>query len=256
MNAPPRTLWLGLGTSLVAALLWLSPHSPIALDRADSAVLAGRVEEAASRYDEVARVGLTAGMRREALRRGALLYGLELGQAGEAIARLERLIPLVKGPAERAELRDLQARLYQDQGRYTLAARQWTLAWAEQAEAARLVAAAGAWERAGDDGRAWDTWIWVGAVCPERVAESTLGRAHLTLAAGQVQDALALYERAERQARDGDLRSVARLGAVTCLERLGDLDEAIAGLDQAEIPDEALDARLERIYRRRGERDL
>ena len=67
---------------------------------------------------------------------------------------------------------------------------------------------------------------------------------------GRTEEALALYESAVDHAFDPDVAAVGRLGSATCLERLGDLAQALAELDEAELPPEVFSSRSEGLKAR------
>ena len=74
---------------------------------------------------------------------------------------------------------------------------------------------------------------------------STIGQqlAQLQLIDGHIADALTLFEDV---ATGDDVRAnVAKLGVATCLERLGNLDEALAELDEVDLPEAVRESRTE-----------
>ncbi len=89
---------------------------------------------------------------------------------------------------------------------------------------------------AGDDPTAERTWRRLATKHPVLSARASLGRANLRLQRGDAVGALALYEEAVDLAFDPDVAAVAQLGVATCLGRLGDLDSALAELDEADLP--------------------
>lgn len=252
-NRAAVALWaLALFASMALGFVGWSPLSPLALDFADAALARGDVDLAAARYDGVGRYALRDATRVRALERAALVYAIELRDPGTAAARVEAQLALTEVPEERAALRDQIARHYQEQRRYSLAARVWSLAWDEDANPEYLAAAARAWRSSGDRPRAWAAWSRLEAGGGEGAALALLGKGHLSLEQGQVREALALYDRAARRATSDDIRAVARLGRVTCLEQLDEVDSAIAAMDEVALPDDAADRRLELLYQRRA----
>ncbi len=68
----------------------------------------------------------------------------------------------------------------------------------------------------------------------------------MLLAHGDAHGALSRYQRALSYDEDPSLTTMARLGAATCMERLGYLDGALAELDGIELPPEVMEARASR----------
>jgi tetratricopeptide (TPR) repeat protein len=90
---------------------------------------------------------------------------------------------------------------------------------------------------------------------PALTGEAELGRAELRLREGKVEQALGLFERAAQHTFDPDLASVARLGRTVCLERLGDLESALAELEQDDmLPEEIAEERAGQLRSRRQPR--
>ena len=70
---------------------------------------------------------------------------------------------------------------------------------------------------------------------------------------GRTEQALTAFERAAGHTWDPDIGSAARLGRTVCLERLGDLDQALAELEQVDgLPDAIRDDRAGFIEGRRS----
>ena len=99
---------------------------------------------------------------------------------------------------------DAAARAYRDGGDHVEAQRQWS----------ELLARHDAWR-----GRA------------------NLGLAELHLAQRQIAPALRLFEDTAQHGLP-DEQAAARLGISVCLEKLGDLDQALAAIDGAQLPDQ------------------
>lgn len=256
-----RVVALGLGALVFAVFLWVSPRSPLALDRADASLAAGDPLESAARYDAVARTSSWPGYRGAALQRGALVRAIELHQPAEARKRLELLLDQEPEPVARAVLLERLAGLLEVERQPLQAGRRY----AESAELdptpSRWSASARAYGTAGAFEQAAVSWLRLAEAYPERRADALLGRAELLLAAGKPTDALDLYQRAEALSDDDPAAAaLARLGRATCLERLGDLDAAIASMDLVDLSDEARARRVEgmrvRLHDRGGALNL
>ncbi|MEQ1505473.1 MAG: tetratricopeptide repeat protein, partial [Myxococcota bacterium] len=159
---------------------------------------------------------------------------------------------------ERADLLDRVGQLLMLEGEHLDAARRLReahdIAPEAHGAAERLARAAGSAAMGGDLDLADRMWRRMGQAHPDQLARSELGLANVALARGRVEEALASYEAASNHAFDPDVSSVASLGAATCLERLGDLDEALAELDAADLPPEVHASRAAQIRAREAVR--
>jgi len=234
-----RAAWLLAGW-VALALVGISPVSPVAMDRADAALARGRPDLAAARYDTVSRHALSEQIRHEALRRSAVVWSGELARPAQARVRVERLVSEVDEPAQRAGLLAWSAELLVAERHPSEAAARYVAAAdalpGTRAAGERLMRAALAYHEAGRSQAAAALWRRVVSEHPAQRAPALVGLAGQALRAGMATEALGLYERAARTTHDPHLAAAARLGAATCLERLGDLDSAIAELDQIDLP--------------------
>ena len=248
-----RVLLVALAAAVVLAGLH-APVSPVALSRADAARVAGDPEGAVAAYDAIARLHPVADVRRRALRRAAGVLAGELARPGDARVRLERLARTGLPTAELAEVREEIGAFLRVEGQLREASRAYRLAYDAEpnAEAAgdRLLAAARAAADGGDLTAAEPLWAEAARAMPERAARVALDRADALLASGDAQSALTAYRAAVALARDPQLAAVAQLGAAACLERFGALDEALAAVDAADLPD-ALRSSRDRTLRER-----
>jgi len=239
-----------LGFGLVGAML--SPGSVAGLAAGDLLVGLGMPSLAVAHYDRVVEKNADRSLRAEALRRSASVWSLEIGDRNEARKRLFALAQMGTDQAEVAAIHAEIGALFDEQRRPRQAARHYLQAHdldpgAERA-ARRLVRAAEILQREGLDTRALQAWGQLAEAHPVQRARADVGRAQIRLAQGDEQRALALFERAE--VGPEDIAALSRLGAATCLERLGDLDEALAALDAADLPAEVLERRAVEIIHR------
>lgn len=250
----PRVLgWSSVAIG-VALFLWTSPVSPVALWRADVMLGHGSPIEAIGLYDAIAATNPLPWVRAAALERSALTWSVELGQPSEARERLERRLNQHMSSAEQADVLDRVGQLLLLEGQSLDAAVRLREAHdiAKDAPGAsdRLARAARAAANGGDLDLSARMWRRMGQDHPEQLARSELGLANVALARGEVEEALASYEAAAKHAVDKNIVSVASLGAATCLERLGDLDQALAELDAADLPPEVHASRAAQIRAR------
>jgi tetratricopeptide (TPR) repeat protein len=246
---------------LLVAIAAFSPLSPAALGPADAALGRGNPALAAARYDRIAAVHPLRSYRDEALYRAARVWSVDLDDPDQALERLHRLSRSVRtrdperAAAVEAQIGHLQLSAKQDPVR---AARAFDRAVSTAPLAAEAVAwrvaAARAWREAGELEAAERRWSVIESTHPERVGEAALALAELALTRGDAQAALGLYERAAHRLTDEVERGVAQLGIATCYERLGDLDEALAALDDADLPDPVRERRVQAVRARRDER--
>lgn len=248
-----RVGWSAALTCAVA-LAWMSPWSPGALHWADLAMGLGRPEVAAAHYDRAARWSPFRGVRTRALARGAMIAAVELGDSVRARRQLERLARTVAAPAEQAEVKERIASLLLDERQPLEAARLLREAHdtcrACPEAPRRLLRAADLLSDFDVEDQALALYAQVLGRHPAQRSRANLGRAEILLARGETLEALHLFEDAASHTFDPDLAAVARLGATTCLERLGNLDEALAQLDAADLPPQVHASRREGLRAR------
>ncbi|MBN1335984.1 MAG: tetratricopeptide repeat protein [Deltaproteobacteria bacterium] len=254
-------LALGLVVALLPVPVGFGPWSPFALDRVHSRLAAGDVRGAAEVCERVTRFGSTPGIRRRARYELALLQATNLGRPQEALDTLHSLLGhLPPGhPLESDALKLLAETLPRATDRQDLAAQSWEMAARRVADPDRrdplLLAAANAWEDAGEASRARLVRgrVATGGGTAEARAWLAIGRTWL--GDGQPARAYEAYRQGlDRSASDADAR-MARLGMALALDELGSADEAAAELEVAQ-QEEGLDAALEvtrkRVMRRAG----
>src|SRR5690606_24846981 len=103
---------------------------------------------------------------------------------------------------------------------------------------------------AGDQRVADRIWRELGEGYPRYLGSSLMARAELLLSEGDPQGALSLYEAAIAELSDPHVVAVARLGSAACLERLGDLDGALAAIEYGDLPADVLHARRQGLRTR------
>jgi tetratricopeptide (TPR) repeat protein len=251
-------LGLALALPVVAGL---GPWSPFALDRVHARLAAGDVAGAATACEGVARLGLTPGIRRRARYEQALLQATTLDRPQEALAGLSDLVGRLPpgDPLEADALALLAEVLPRATERQDLAAESWEAAAQRATDPARrddlMLAAADAWELAGDTRRARLGRGRVAAAGTPASAQAWLAIGRTWLGDGQPQRAYEAYRRAlEHAATDADAR-LARLGLALALDEMGSADEAAAELEVAQEEDgsdPALEVTRERVLRRAG----
>ncbi|MCA9489837.1 MAG: tetratricopeptide repeat protein [Myxococcales bacterium] len=252
--APRFTTRLGLTTTLAlvfSALTWGSPVSPVAVWRGDLLVASGRPEAAVQAYDAVARSNPFDTVRRTALERSGNTFAMDLGDVRSARLRFELLLAQTDAPREQAALLERIGGLLLaegDEAGAVVRLRESHDLFPQAPEAAdRLMRAATIAAHAGDLVLADRMWRRLGKGHPERTALAELGRADVALRQGRIQDALTAYVRASDHTFDPDVAAAAKFGSSICLERLGDLEEALADLDEAELPSTVFEERAEKM---------
>lgn len=240
------------GVAVVAlGIGWGSPMSPVALGRADARLASGDADGAIAAYDAVSRWNPVPSIRRDAALRGGMVALVEQGRPADARRRFLAVVADGSGPQvafAREQLGHLDRE--RDPG---AAGASFFAAWEADPRAPeaadRLKRAAEAWRDSGDRKAAFSAWDRLARLDPDRRAAAWLAEADWLLADGGTEQALVLYEKA---AGVGDVAEVqaAHLGAATCHERLGDLDEALTALDEADLPDGIGDARAANLRAR------
>lgn len=241
---------------LGAVGLWVHPASPVALGWGDLAVGRGRPQVAVRAYDSVGHRHPSAAVRARAFVRSARVWAVELGDPEEARIRYEWALPLPMPPSERADMLEHLAELLDDVGRHRDAAQRFREAGdldpGSPRAVDRMMWAARAAARGGDRATADRTWRRLATQHPAVAARAWLDRGNLELAEGHTVGALRFYERAVDHSFDPSVTAVAQLGIATCLERLGDTDEALRELDEADLP-RSIRERRERSIRARAQ---
>lgn len=239
------------------AMLVALPVSPLALDGADLLAASGHSELAAEHYERIGAWNPLVEVRSSARLRAARLSLDELQDVSRARRQLEALLSDRGFGEEAARAWERLGRLQEAEGDLAAAAQSYQHAYRSHRVSVqarrRLILAARTRAEAGHRQISSKLWSRLAKRYPEERARSLVGQARLSLLAGDAQEALNLYERAIPHANDPDLRRVARLGAATCLERLGDLDEALAEIDGAFLPDTVAERRRQGMQSRRAE---
>jgi tetratricopeptide (TPR) repeat protein len=235
----PRVALFAVAAVVGAAGL-ASPAAPGALARADAALARGDVAGALSAYEAVATWHPFESTRAEAALRAAAVEQVERDDPAAARHRLHAFLaddPSNPWAAEAwARLGDLSAATQPN-----TAANAYEHAYDADPRAPgaadRLAAAADAWRAAGQRAAAFRAWDRLVAASPDHRAAAWLNEAAWLLADGDAERALTLYEKSAGIAADAPSRQAARLGEAACHERLGEADEALGALDEADLPE-------------------
>jgi tetratricopeptide (TPR) repeat protein len=233
------------GVLLVCAIAgltaWGVPHpaAPWALQWADAYVGSGRPDKAVAAYVRIADVHLSMEVRRTARLRASLVYATQLGRPDQARVQLEELVAVTGAPDSRAELLQSIGELLLEEDQAPGAAARFEAAAKASPNHAlagrRMLCAGNVLVAARRDRQADALLRQVGSEYPALKGEADLGRAQLKLRKGNIEQALNLFEGALTHTYDADVASVARLGRTICLERLGDLDSALAELEDVDL---------------------
>lgn len=239
--------------ALAAVGVWVvltSPLSPLALSRGDVALGQGDALRAVQIYDRVAAWSVSSVARNRALKRAARVYASELNEPVQARQRWSALLPRTGSLAERAQIHHQIAEQWMATRHPEQAARSWEAAYTDDSsQSVFLARSANALALAGKPKRALAIWSRVIREHPGQRAEANLARAEIHLSRGSVDEALPLFQDAAEHGSP-QVAAVARLGSATCLERLGNLDGALAALDQADLPPDVHRRRTDAIRTR------
>jgi tetratricopeptide (TPR) repeat protein len=255
----PAPIGVGvLSFIILLAGLWALPGSPVTLWRADGALGRGDAALALRLYDDVGDSGWTRGLRKSALSRSASLLATEHARPDAARSRLDRLLRLERDSFVRASVRERVGHLWLGTRDIDLAVRSFvgSVDEAPRAERApeRLAIAGRTAMEAGRLDLAEALWDRLAEEYPRYRAVARLGHGRVALLLDDAQAALRWFDEAHAFATSADERAAARLGASTALERLGNLDEAIAELDNGELPSTVRGSRLDSLRTRRDVR--
>ena len=256
-NHGPRVV-ITLGVLSVCALLTLGlgPFTPLALDRAEQALVRGDFDEALEGYDQASRWGLLPHWRAQAHYRKATLHARWLDQPGLVLAELRAMLREGPGDSEIEALGlQLLAESLERRGRYRRAAERYEqLARISPQPGPWLEAAALAWERAGRPDRALLRQAAVPLSDPDMSTHSALAMGRIALGVGRTDKAYAYYATALEADSSADHSRLARLGMAMALDAMGRYEQALAELDEAE-PDRdlAIGIARDRVHRRAAE---
>ena len=251
-----RAGWFAASSTIAClGLLWLAPVSPLAMSQADVALGQGRPVRAATVYDAVSKYTPFASTRAEALRRAAAVHAAELNDPRGARLRLERLLDEPLHTRERADVLARMGQLWLQERRPGKAAAAIQMAVVMDPEShdtpARMALAARAYGDAGRDEDANEQWARLADEFPAWRGRANLGRAELNLARRQIPAARHLFEDVVEHGMP-DEQAAARLGISVCLEKLGDLDNALAAIDLAELPEDVRRSRTNALRARQA----
>lgn len=237
----------------LAGALLIGPWAPWALQRADTLAITGKTERAIAAYERVGTFNLSEEDRAEALYRGAIVAAAEGGQHERAVSLLARLADQHPDFARTPEaLARMGALLGNDLG----APARGAAAYLRAVEAAPRDPAAPEWlleaanlaELAGSRQQAWILRQRAADQFPEMAPRAWSAMARMKLRGGDAAGASALYSRVLDSGYSTQQdREVASLGLSFCLEDLGQLEAAVAELDE-ERPE--LAQRRERVIER------
>ena len=236
--------FLGCGVLGAVLLTWTIPHpkAPWALAYADSALGQGRPDRAVQMYRAIADRNPRRDLRRQAQRRAALVYATHLMQPTTARLELQSLLTTTPEGPERAEILEFIGELLLHEGKPEGAATRFQAAASADPTSPhagmRLLRAGRTLAQARRDKHADGLLRKVAREHPALRGHAELARAEVKLRRGQIEQALVRFEAAIAATYDPDVLSVARLGRTTCLERLGDLDSALAELEAIDDLDE------------------
>lgn len=261
---PVRARWMstliglpalaGFGfAGLVAGALLLAPASPLMLGRADAELGRGHPGAAVAYYEQVAVTSPVLSLRKDAWRRAARVYELELDQPAEARMALGQLLALGVEADEKGRVHEQLAELHLHERNAKAAALQYRLAWdADPSDPNRLVRAAELRTSENEFNRARALWNRLRKEAPEWAPRANFGLGELALTQGRPAQAMRPFQLAARS-KGSDVASAARLGLAVVYERLGELDGAMAELDQADLPDDLHQRRKSALLERAAE---
>ena len=247
-----------LGLPLLVVFYAVTPASPWALHRADAQLGAGDVSGAVDAYRSVARWSVWPGQAREATWRAASLAASTAGEPIEARRLFRTFLKAWPEDPRVAQARLAMARLeLLDFGRPDRAARQYTWAVREAPESPQagdwLQRAGNAWLLADKPKEARAVWKQLIEDYPEDAPGAQLALGRLDLVEGEVERAYEHFQAVAVVRSRGPESTLARLGMSLCLEQLGELEGALAELDEVadELPYDVWQERRGRLIERR-----
>ena len=215
----------------------------------------GQTSAAVSMYDQIAERGCFKSQRLSALQRSAVLMAVELGESTESRKRWELLARRSDDAAVKAEAwRQVGQSLGREGLHPNLAAQAFErsaslFAGPEQA-AEQWMAAGEEWMAAAEPVRAMQIWLRVTKEYSHHASQAFVALGQMSLRQNQAEQALSWFDNAVDHAKNEDQRGLAKMGVSISLERLGNLDEAIAELVAADMPEDVRDVRRRKMKER------
>jgi tetratricopeptide (TPR) repeat protein len=246
-----------LGLPILVLIFVATPMSPWALHRADALLATGDLTAAVASYQTVARWSVWPGQSREATWRAASLAGHGAGEPLQARRLYRTFLKAWPEDPRIAQARIALARIeWLDFGQPARAARQYT--WAVRAAPSSpqavdwLQRAGDAWLVAERPDQAKATWRRLIAEHPKDAAGAHLALARLAMNDGETEQAFGHFQAVAVSGNRGPELTLARLGMSLCLEQLGDLEAAVAELDEVseQLPVQVWQQRRERLIAR------
>lgn len=237
-------------TFTIAGALFVAPASPLVLGRADATLGQGDAASAVEQLMGVARTSPDPDLQRQALERAAQVYALELDDPSRARSALKLLLAMGTEPAEEARLRARIAELMLQERDVAAAAAQYKRAWLADKQRPELLSRAANLEASiGNIDKARSHFRTLLAEAPAWTARANLGLGAVALHDGNATAALRPFQKALRSGTP-EVQAAARLGLAACYERLGELDGALAEIEQSDLPPTVRARRTEAIRKR------
>lgn len=242
-------------TGLIAAALFVAPASPLVIQRADTALGNGYPATAAATLMAVGQTSPSVTIQRQALERASQIHALELNQPGQARRALKLRLALGASPRQEARIRARMAELLLQEREVDQAADQFKRAWLANPERPALLARAAELQASiGNTGKARRLYRELLQADPAWADRANLGLGEVALHEGKPSAALRPFQKAIR-AGTPEVAAAARLGLAACYERLGELEGALAQLDQADLPENVRKRREQALLKRADERE-
>jgi len=244
-----------LGVCLLLGL-GLGPFTPLALDRAERALLEDGPVSALEGCEQVGRWGLLGSWRARADYRAATLYARQLDQPSQAVSRLRTLLQQGEAdPALEALALQLLAESLEARSKHRLAAERYEqLTRQVEDPSPWLQAAARAWERAGRLDRALLRHAALTVHPSPRSTQAYLAMGRISLGQGRTDKGYDYYAAALEAQPNLEQARLARLGMALALDDMGQFEQALAELDEASAGgDVAIDITRDRLQRRAAE---
>jgi len=237
---------------VIGTALWWSPISPVALDRPAEQVANGDVSGAILAYAELSESWANDHVRAEAAWRAGRLSSLDERDPQQAVDLLRNYLEQWPSHERAGEAWASLGTLYERRMGDSLRAAE---AWEKAANTDSEHADSSRWLLAAGEGYARSGKTTEAHAVLEQAAEDPMVAARALIAQGRVllaedpAQAYDAYTRASMVPGASDLVGLARLGAVTALERLEDYEGALAEVDAA-LDDGGADASLFRRQHR------
>lgn len=251
-----RKFSIAVGVLGALTAFFVVPASPGVMLRGNFMHGIGCMDGAVTAYDVVAEHSVFQSQRLRALRRSAVLHDVALGDDKAALVRWSRLARQLSDSDDAlagvwSQIGVLHSRSGESPAHAAVAFEKAAKFSTQDEDSAKYwMAASDQWLLASNSRKASSIWMNLAETDSTHRSEAYVALGQWHLSQGRSEQALTWFERSVETASTDDQRGLAKIGVAICLERLGNLDEAIAELDAADFPEDVRHVRRRKMLER------